>query len=78
MKLNDELKLLLIKTDTHKDENAAIGVFNTIRDLDDIDEDAAYEQRLERFYTTHPDIEKTESEEELKAKLIENKYVEIP
>ena len=46
--------------------------------MDDIDEDAAYEQRLERFYTTHPDIEKTESEEELKAKLIEHKYVEIP
>ena len=57
MKLNDELKLLLIKTETHRDDSAATGVFNTIRDLDDIDEDSAYEQRLERFYTTHPDIE---------------------
>lgn len=78
MKLNDELKLLLIKTDIHKDDSAATGVFNTIRDLDDIDEDSAYEQRLERFYTTYPDIEKTESEEELKANLIKYKFVQPP
>ena len=78
MKLNDELKLLLIKTDTHKDDDAATNVFNTIRDLEDIDEDAAYEQRLERFYTAHPDIEKTESEEELKAALIKYKFVQAP
>ena len=78
MKLNDELKLLLIKTDTHKDDTAAVGVFNTIRDLEDIDEDAAYEQRLERFYTAHPDIEKTESEEDLKAALIKHKFVQAP
>ena len=78
MKLNDELKLLLIKTETHRYDSAATGVFNTIRDLDDIDEDSAYEQRLERFYTTHPDIEKTESEEELKANLIKYKFVQPP
>ena len=33
MELNDELKLLLIKTEAHKNEAAATGVFNTIRDL---------------------------------------------
>ena len=86
MKLNDELKLLLIKTEAHKDEAAAVGVFNTIRDLDEIDEESAYEERLNMFYSMHSDIGTTDSdgkwtepsEEELKEKLIEHKYVEIP
>ena len=86
MKLNDELKLLLIKTEAHTDEAAALGVFNTIRDLDDIDEDSAYEERLNMFYSTHSDVGTTDSEgkwtepseEELKAKLIEHKYIETP
>ena len=51
MELNDELKLLLIKTEAHKDDNAAVGVFNTIRDLEDIDEESAYQQRLDMFYS---------------------------
>ena len=83
MELRDELKLLLIKTDTHKDEDAATGVFNTIRDLEDIDETSAYEQRLELFYSNHRDLGTTDSEgrwtepteAELRAALIENEYV---
>ena len=83
MKLNDELKLLLIKTETHKNEDAATGVFNTIRDLEDIDETSAYEQRLELFYSNHRDLGTTDSEgrwtepteAELRAALIENEYV---
>ena len=83
MELNDELKLLLIKTETHKDEAAATGVFNTIRDLEDIDETSAYEQRLEMFYSKHRDLGATDSEgiwtepteAELRAALIENEYV---
>ena len=83
MELNNELKLLLIKTETYKDEAAATGVFNTIRDLDDIDETSAYEQRLEMFYSKHRDLGTTDSEgiwtepteAELRAALIENEYV---
>ena len=83
MELNDELKLLLIKTEAHKNEAAATGVFNTIRDLDDIDETSAYEQRLEMFYSKHRDLGATDSEgiwtepteAELRAALIENEYV---
>ena len=83
MELRDELKLLLIKTDTHKNEDAATCVFNTIRDLEDIDETAAYEQRLELFYSNHRDLGTTDSEgrwtepteAELRAALIENEYV---
>ena len=83
MELNNELKLLLIKTETYKDEAAATGVFNTIRDLDDIDETSAYEQRLEMFYSKHRDLGTTDSEgrwtepteAELTAALIENEYV---
>jgi hypothetical protein len=83
MELNDELKLLLIKTETHKNEVAATGVFNTIRDLEDIDETSAYEQRLELFYSNHRDLGTTDSEgrwtepteAELRAALIENEYV---
>ena len=86
MELNDELKLLLIKTEAHRDDNAAVGVFNTIRDLEDIDEESAYQQRLDMFYSMHSDVGTTDSdgkwtepsEEELKAKLIEYKYVETP
>ncbi len=86
MELNDELKLLLIKTEAHKDDNAAVGVFNTIRDLEDIDEESAYQQRLDMFYSMHSDVGTTDSdgkwtepsEEELKAKLIEYKYAETP
>ena len=62
MKLNDELKLLLIKTEIHKDEAGALGVFNTIRDLDDIDEESAYEERLNMFYSTHSDVGTTDSD----------------
>ena len=83
MELNDELKLLLIKTEPHKDNDAATGVFNTIRDLEDIDETSAYEQRLELFYSNHRDLGTTDSEgiwtepteAELRAALIENEYV---
>tara|TARA_R110002167_G_scaffold118511_1_gene295143 strand:+ start:776 stop:1219 length:444 start_codon:yes stop_codon:yes gene_type:complete len=83
MELNNELKLLLIKTEAHKDEAAATGVFNTIRDLEDIDETSAYEQRLEMFYSKHRDLGATDSEgiwtepteAELRAALIENEYV---
>ena len=83
MELNNELKLLLIKTEAHKDEAAATGVFNTIRDLEDIDETSAYEQRLELFYSRHRDLGATDSEgiwtepteAELRAALIENQYV---
>ena len=83
MELNNELKLLLIKTEIHKDEAAATGVFNTIRDLEDIDETSAYEQRLELFYSSHRDLGTTDSEgrwtepteAQLKAALIENEYV---
>lgn len=83
MELNNELKLLLIKTETYKDEAAATGVFNTIRDLEDIDETSAYEQRLEMFYSKHRDLGATDSEgiwtepteAELRAALIENEYV---
>jgi len=83
MELNNELKVLLIKTETHKDEAAAVGVFNTIRDLDDIDETSAYEQRLEMFYSKHRQLGTTDSEgswtepteAELRASLIENEYV---
>ena len=83
MELNDELKLLLIKTEAHKNEAAATGVFNTIRDLDDIDETSAYKQRLEMFYSKHRDLGTTDSdgvwteptEAELTAALIENEYV---
>ena len=83
MELNDELKLLLIKTEPHKDNAAATGVFNTIRDLEDIDETSAYEQRLELFYSNHRDLGTTDSEgrwtepteAELRASLIENEYV---
>ena len=86
MKLNDELKLLLIKTEIHNDDAGALNIFNTIRDLEDIDEESAYEERLNMFYSTHSDVGTTDSdgkwtepsEEELKAKLIEHKYVEIP
>ena len=86
MTLNDELKLLLIKTETHRDDSAATGIFNTIRDLDDIDEDSAYEQRLEKFYSTHSDVGTTDSDgkwtepsvEELKTKLIEKEFVHTP
>jgi|TARA_R110002096_G_scaffold1763_1_gene9168 hypothetical protein len=62
MELNNELKLLLIKTEAHKDEAAATGVFNTIRDLEDIDETSAYEQRLELFYSKHRNLGATDSE----------------
>ena len=83
MELNDELKLLLIKTEAHKNEAAATGVFNTIRDLDDIDETSAYKQRLEMFYSKHRDLGTTDSdgvwtepsEAELRAALIQNEYV---
>ena len=83
MELNDELKLLLIKTEAHKNDAAATGVFNTIRDLDDIDENSAYKERLEMFYSKHPDLGTTDSdgvwteptEAELTAALIENEYV---
>ena len=83
MELNDELKLLLIKTEPHKDDAAAAGVFNTIRDLDDIDETYAYKDRLETFYSKHRDLGTTDSdgvgteptEPELTAALIENEYV---
>lgn len=83
MELNDELKLLLIKTEAHKNEAAATGVFNTIRDLEDIDESSAYNQRLEMFYSKHRDLGTTDSdgvwteptEAELKAALIQNEYV---
>jgi len=83
MELNDELKLLLIKTEPHKDNAAATGVFNTIRDLEDIDENSAYEQRLQLFYSIHRDLGTTDSEgrwtepteAELRAALIENEYV---
>ena len=86
MELNDELKLLLIKTEAHKDDNAAVGVFNTIRDLEDIDEESAYQQRLDMFYSMHSDVGTTDSDgkwtepskEELKEKLIEHKYIETP
>ena len=50
MTLTNELKLLLIKTESHKDDAAATTVFNTIRDMAEIDEDDAYAQRLNRFY----------------------------
>lgn len=83
MELNDELKLLLIKTEAHKNDAAATGVFNTIRDLDDIDETYAYKDRLETFYSKHRDLGTTGSdgvwteptEAELTAALIENEYV---
>lgn len=83
MKLNDELKLLLIKTEPHKDNAAAVGVFNTIRDLEDIDETYAYSDRLEMFFSKHPSLGTTDSEgrwtepteAELRAALIENEYV---
>ena len=83
MELNDELKLLLIKTEAHKNEAAATGVFNTIRDLEDIDENYAYKDRLEMFYSKHRDLGTTDSdgvwteptEAELTAALSENEYV---
>ncbi len=83
MELNDELKLLLIKTEPHKNEAAATGVFNTIRDLEDIDENYAYKDRLEMFYSKHRDLGTTDSdgvwteptEAELTAALSENEYV---
>ena len=83
MELNDELKLLLIKTEAHKNEAAATGVFNTIRDLEDIDENSAYKERLELFYSKHRDLGTTDSdgvwtepsEAELRAALIQNEYV---
>lgn len=83
MELNDELKLLLIKTEAHKNEAAATGVFNTIRDLEDIDENYAYKDRLEMFYSKHRDLGTTDSdgvwteptEAELAAALSENEYV---
>ena len=83
MELNDELKLLLIKTEAHKNEAAATGVFNTIRDLEDIDENSAYKDRLEMFYSKHRDLGTTDSEgiwtepteAQLRAALIENEYV---
>lgn len=83
MELNNELKLLLIKTEAHKNEAAATGVFNTIRDLDDIDENYAYKDRLEMFYSKHRDLGTTDSdgvwteptEAELTAALSENEYV---
>jgi len=77
------LKLLLIKTEPHKDDAAATGVFNTIRDLDAIDETDAYKDRLETFYSKHRTLGTTDSEgrwtepteSELRAALIENEYV---
>ena len=83
MELNDELKLLLIKTEPHRDEASASGVFDTIRDLEDIDEASAYEQRLKMFYSKHPTLGTTDSDgrwveptqAELKVALIENEYV---
>ena len=85
MELNDELKLLLIKTEAHKNDAAAIGVFNTIRDLEDIDENSAYKERLEMFYSKHRDLGTTDSEgvwtepseAELRAALIQNEYVPL-
>ena len=78
MELNDELKLLLIKTQPHKDDSAAQDLFNRI-----VDNDEAWTTRLDQFYlennigTTDSDgiwIEPTETE--LRAKLIEKEFVQ--
>ena len=80
MELNDELKLLLIKTQPHKDDSAAQDLFNRI-----VDNDEAWTTRLDQFYlennigTTDSEgiwIEPTETE--LRAKLIEKEFVHTP
>ena len=81
MELNDELKLLLIKTGIHKDDAAAQSLFDRIKDNDD-----AWASRLNNFYKENADVGTTDSDgkwtepsvEELKAKLIEKEFVHTP
>ena len=55
MELTNELKLLLIKTEAHKDDSAAQGVFDTIKNMSEINEEEAYNQRLNSFYSQYRD-----------------------
>jgi len=79
MELNNELKLLLIKTGIHKDDAAAQSLFDRIKDNDD-----AWSSRLSNFYKENSDVGTIDSEgrwtepsvEELKAKLIEKEFVQ--
>tara|TARA_B100001093_G_scaffold210149_1_gene201811 strand:+ start:2340 stop:2768 length:429 start_codon:yes stop_codon:yes gene_type:complete len=79
MELNNELKLLLIKTGIHKDDAAAQGLFDRIKDNDD-----AWSSRLSNFYKENSDVGTIDSDgkwtepsvEELKAKLIEKEFVQ--
>ena len=81
MELNNELKLLLIKTGIHKDDAAAQSLFDRIKDNDD-----AWESRLNNFYKENADVGTTDSDgkwtepsvEELKTKLIEKEFVHTP
>ena len=57
MELNDELKLLLIKTGIHKDDAAAQSLFDRIKDNDD-----AWSSRLSNFYKENPDLRTTDSD----------------
>ena len=80
MELNNELKLLLIKTGPHKNDAAIQDLFNRIKD-----NDYAWSSRLSNFYKENPDVGTIDSEgkwtepsvEELKAKLIEKEFVSI-
>ena len=67
---SDKIKLLIIETDQHKNSQS---VLDHIRSIPSIDEEAAFEQRLNRFLETHG---LTEIPENLEEVLVANSYVQ--